>query len=37
MTHLGRVGGQRLMIRGLADLALDDMRAAYERGLEALL
>ena len=34
---LGTVVGQRLMIAGVGDLALADMRAAYEGGLERVL
>ena len=33
MTRLGSVGGQRLIIPGVGDLSLDDMRSAYEGGL----
>jgi phosphoribosylformylglycinamidine synthase len=37
VTDLGATGGDRLDIRGVCDLRLDDMRAAYEGGLELAL
>jgi phosphoribosylformylglycinamidine synthase len=36
-VHLGETGGDRLRIAGAIDVPLDDLRAAYEGGLEAAL
>jgi len=36
-TPLGRTGGDRLTIPGLCDLALSEMRQAYDSGLEQAL
>ncbi|MFU8841839.1 MAG: phosphoribosylformylglycinamidine synthase subunit PurL [Nitriliruptoraceae bacterium] len=37
LKDIGTVGGTRLAIRGLVDLDLDEVRAAYEGGLTELL
>ncbi len=37
LKDIGTVGGTRLTIRGLVDLDLDEVRAAYEGGLTELL
>jgi phosphoribosylformylglycinamidine synthase subunit PurL len=37
LTDIGTVGGDRLVVRGLLDLALDDLEAAFEGGLPAVL
>ena len=36
-VRLGETGGDRLRFAGAIDLSLDDLRAAYEGGLEAAL
>ncbi len=37
LTDIGTVGGERLSIRGLVDLALDEVSAAFTGGLPAVL
>jgi phosphoribosylformylglycinamidine synthase subunit PurL len=37
LLDVGTVGGRRLVVRGLVDLALDDVEAAFEGGLPAVL
>ncbi len=37
LTDIGTVGGERLEIRGVLDLGLEELRAAYEDGLGAVL
>jgi phosphoribosylformylglycinamidine synthase len=36
-VRLGETGGERLRIAGAIDVSLEDLRAAYEGGLEAAL
>lgn len=37
LTDIGTIGGSRFVVRGLLDLALDDLAAAHEAGLPAVL
>jgi phosphoribosylformylglycinamidine synthase subunit PurL len=37
LVDIGTVGGERLIVRGVLDLALDDLETALDRGLAAVL